>query len=81
MSSSSQGSQGDGPGTARTTSASYVTTAGADGTWRQKLPPTPASKTAYSFGFASDSALKEQASIMDVLFGDVYLVSSQRLYL
>ena len=46
---------------------------GADGTWRQKLPPTAASKTAYSFTFASDSAAKERAAMVDVLFGDVYL--------
>ena len=55
------------------TLASFVAMAGADGTWRQKLPPTAASKTAYSFTFASDSAAKESASMVDVLFGDVYL--------
>ena len=55
------------------TLASFVATAGADGTWRQKLPPTAASKTFYSFTFASDSAAKESASMVDVLFGDVYI--------
>ena len=46
------------------TLASFVATASADGTWRQKLPPTPASKTAFSFTFASDSAAKESASMV-----------------
>lgn len=48
----------------------FSTVAGPDGTWRQKLPATPASKNAYSLEFSSDSALKEKASMSDVLFGE-----------
>jgi len=55
----------------------FVAVAGSDGTWRQKLPPTPASKTAYSFHLSSSSPAAETASIVDVLFGEVYICGGQ----
>lgn len=48
------------------------------GTWRQKLPATPASTTTwYNFSFTSSSPQKESANITDVLFGDVFLCGGQ----
>ena len=55
----------------------FKATADKDGTWRQKLPPMPASKKAYSFTFASSSAAAEKASMDDVLFGDVFMCGGQ----
>lgn len=54
----------------------FTAVAGADGSWRQQLPATPASSTTsagFSFTFTSSSPLKEKANMTDVLFGDVYL--------
>eukprot|EP00966_Prymnesium_polylepis_P109306 2530265-Prymnesium_polylepis.1 len=48
------------------------TTAGTDGTWRQALPPVAASKRAYNFTMASSNSSAERATLVDVLFGDVY---------
>eukprot|EP01051_Picozoa_sp_SAG22_P001641 SAG22_NODE_67_length_22882_cov_25.671553_3_plen_267_part_00 len=56
---------------------SLVATAGADGTWRQLLPATKASKTAYTLTFASSSSAAEKATMTDVLFGDVFLCGGQ----
>ena len=50
----------------RCTAQVLTTTADPKGTWRQKLPATPASKTAFTFNISSDSAMKEQVSITDV---------------
>ena len=49
----------------------FTTVAAADGTWRQTLPPTPASDTAYDFAFSSTTS--ESAAMTNVLFGDVYI--------
>lgn len=53
----------------------YTATAGADGVWRQQLPPTPASKRAYALAFRSSAG--ENATLSDVLFGDVYICGGQ----
>eukprot|EP01044_Picomonas_judraskeda_P030921 COSAG03_NODE_11324_length_599_cov_0.722000_2_plen_147_part_00 len=50
----------------RCTAQVLTTTADPKGTWRQKLPATPASKTGFTFNISSDSAMKEQVSITDV---------------
>jgi hypothetical protein len=42
----------------------FVATAAADGTWRQKLPATSASKTPYSFTFSSSNSTAEKATIL-----------------
>ena len=42
--------------------------ADSNGTWRQKLPAMPASKTSFEFTFSSSSILNEKASMKDVLF-------------
>ena len=55
----------------------FTTTAEADGTWRQKLPPVEASKTTYAFTFASSNSTAERAQMDDVLFGEVYLCGGQ----
>lgn len=52
-----------------------ISTADPAGTWRQRLPPTPAAKTAYTLNFKSDSG--ETATLRDVLFGDVYICGGQ----
>lgn len=59
----------------------HTNVAGADGTWRQVLPPTPASKTAFTFNFSSSSPAAETAAMVDVLFGDVYMCGGQRFVL
>ena len=51
----------------------FTATANSNGTWRQKLPPTPASKLPYDFICNSSGPLRESAQISDVLFGDVYV--------
>lgn len=51
------------------------TRAAQDGTWRQRLPATAASMIAYTLSFVSSSG--ENASIVDVLFGDVYICGGQ----
>jgi hypothetical protein len=55
----------------------FSATAGADGTWRQALPPIAASGVAYNFSFASSNSTGERAEMTDVLFGDVYLCGGQ----
>lgn len=55
----------------------FHTIADTKGTWRQKLPATPASKMPYNFSFTSSSPQKESAAIADVLFGDVFLCGGQ----
>lgn len=50
-------------------------TADVNGTWRQKLPATEASESAYALEFSSSSG--EKGSLKDVLFGDVYLCGGQ----
>lgn len=58
----------------------FQTVAGADGTWRQALPPMPASTTdAYDFAIASSNSTAERATMQDVLFGDVYMCGGQVL--
>ena len=53
-----------------------VTTADADGVWRQRLPPTNASMQAHALRFEGEGA-HETASLSDVLFGDVFLCGGQ----
>ena len=48
---------------------------GADGVWRQALPPTAASKDATTISFAGSSG--GSAVLKDVLFGDVFLCGGQ----
>ena len=55
----------------------FTTTAGTNGTWRQKLPPMLASKTAFDFTMSSSNSSSEKAVMMDVLFGDVYICGGQ----
>ena len=43
--------------------------------WKLMLPPTPASKTPYTISVSSDKY--GQATISDVLFGDVWICSGQ----
>lgn len=52
-----------------------TTKADVNGTWRQVLPATPASKKAYTLTFKSTSG--ETASLKDVLFGDVFICGGQ----
>lgn len=51
--------------------------AGADGAWRQALPPVAASTVAFSLTFASSNSSAERAELHNVLFGDVYLCGGQ----
>ena len=53
-----------------------TTVADVNGTWRQRLPPVAASKRPYTLEFQGEQ-VNETASMMDVLFGDVYLCSGQ----
>lgn len=62
------------------TALKLVTTAAADGTWRQLLPATAASKEPYSFQFSSSSAAEEKATMTDVLFGDVFLCGGDQYF-
>jgi len=63
---------------ARTTQPqTFVCTADSDGTWRQTLPAIAASKTSYNFSFSSSSPDEEKATMVDVLFGDVYICGGQ----
>jgi hypothetical protein len=50
-----------------------TTTAGADGTWRQHLPPTPTSTSLAGINFTFTSSAGQVAYLTGVLFGDVYL--------
>lgn len=59
------------------TTITFVTIAGVDGTWRQHLPPMPASKVAYNFAFESSNSNSEKATLEDVLFGDVFICGGQ----
>ena len=54
-----------------------TTVASPDGTWRQTLPATAASKVSFRFQFSSSSTAKESATMEDVLFGDVYICGGQ----
>lgn len=56
-------------------SKSLISTAGTNGTWRQILPATKASKKPYTLTFKSSSG--ETANLKDVLFGDVYICGGQ----
>ena len=47
----------------------FVTTATADGVWKQTLPPTPASSTQHLITFSATTG--ETATMENVLFGDV----------
>ena len=49
---------------------SYNSTAGADGVWRQSLPPTPAGGP-YTLSFTSSTGAA--AALSDLLFGDVFM--------
>ena len=49
----------------------YSASADADGTWRQQLPPMPASMTPYNVTVTSSAG--ESATLHNVLFGDVFL--------
>lgn len=51
----------------------FTTTAGADGTWRQRLPPTPASTSLAGINFTFASSGGQVAHLTGVLFGDVFL--------
>ena len=55
------------------------TVATADGTWRQTLPPMPASKAAFDFHIVArnGSSQIDEASMADVLFGEVYICGGQ----
>ena len=53
----------------------YTSTADATGTWRQALPPTPASTTAQDITFACSTG--DSFSLNDVLFGDVHICGGQ----
>jgi sialate O-acetylesterase len=55
----------------------WNSTAGADGTWRQQLPPIPGTRAAYNFTFSSSNSSEESAAMHDVLFGDVFLCGGQ----
>ena len=61
--------------TSHNSSASFSTVAAADGTWVQQLPPTPGSTTAYNLSFASSTG--ENATLVDVVFGEVYICGGQ----
>jgi len=54
-----------------------TTVASSDGTWRQTLPATAASRVPFQFQFSSSSVAKENATMQDVLFGDVYICGGQ----
>ena len=47
-----------------------------NGTWRQRLPPMPASKRAFTLN-VSTTASSETKNLEDVLFGDVFLCTGQ----
>ena len=65
--------------TSGSTAFSLSTVAGADGVWRQTLPAQPASAMdgSNAWAFAVTSAA-ENATIVDVLFGDVHMCTGQR---
>jgi sialate O-acetylesterase len=66
------------PGTKVTTAfngATLTATADATGTWRQVLPPMPASMTTYTISFTSSAG--ESAALKDVLFGDIFICGGQ----
>ena len=50
-------------------------TVGADGSWRQSLPPQEASTTPSTISFSSSDG--GTATLRDVLFGDIFLCSGQ----
>lgn len=52
--------------------ANLSSTADAHGTWRQQLPPTPASMTPHTLTIVGSGA-DELVTLTDILFGDVYL--------
>ena len=53
----------------------YTTTVGADGVWRQALPPQPACFVPTTLWFwCSDGS---RANLTDVLFGDVHICGGQ----
>lgn len=52
-----------------------VSTADDTTVWRAKLPPTPASSTPQSINFVASTG--EKASLVDVLFGDVFVCGGQ----
>jgi hypothetical protein len=52
----------------------YTSTAGSDGIWRQRLPPTAAGGP-YNIIFSSSTG--GAAALDDVLFGDVYICGGQ----
>ena len=53
-------------------------TADVNGTWRQKLPPMPASKRAYTLDVATTADSEEKtAHLHDLLFGDVFVCTGQ----
>lgn len=54
--------------------ATLTSTAGADGTWRQALPPTAAGGP-YNLTFSASTG--ESAALSNVLFGDVYICGGQ----
>eukprot|EP01116_Phalansterium_solitarium_P019525 TRINITY_DN5491_c0_g1_i1.p1 TRINITY_DN5491_c0_g1~~TRINITY_DN5491_c0_g1_i1.p1 ORF type:complete len:513 (-),score=201.49 TRINITY_DN5491_c0_g1_i1:164-1702(-) len=53
----------------------YKSVADSTGTWRQKLPPQPATANAQSITFASSDG--GSGALNDVLFGDVHICSGQ----
>ena len=56
-------------------SSSFRATANADGVWKQTLPPTAASSTPRRITFSATTG--ENATMENVLFGDVYLCGGQ----
>jgi sialate O-acetylesterase len=64
----------------RSPGSQYITYARADGTWRQKLPPQPASTQPQLLLFSASSGTgtpSMNANLTGVLFGDVFLCSGQ----
>lgn len=55
---------------------SYSTTSGADGIWRQTLPPQPATLAPATLTFTSSTG-EPPLTLANVLFGDVYICSGQ----
>ena len=66
------------PGARVTTSfdeQNFTATADVNGTWRQRLPPTPASSQPHVLSFHSTSG--EAATLEDVVFGEVFICGGQ----
>ena len=67
------------PGAVVTTTfaeVNWTATADHNGTWRQQLPPTPASSL-QSYTLVFESSTGETAKLQDVLFGEVFVCGGQ----